>query len=395
MKGMRPLIAVPSICAWLLVASGLGLSLSSRQDGKPSAAALVFFGTYTGEKSRGIYVSRLDLSSGALTTPQLAAETPSPSYLAVHPNARFVYAANEVSRFNGKDTGSVSAFAVDGESGTLEPLNQHASGGDGPAHLIVDKSGRHVLVANYGGGSVAVLPIGADGSLKPASVVVQHTGSSVDPKRQTKPYAHSINLDPANRFAYAADLGLDKVLIYRFNAATGSLTANEPAYVTVEAGAGPRHLAIHPDRPFAYVINEMAMTITAFRRNAESGALSAVQTVSTLPEGQTVQSGFSTADVQVHPSGKFLYGSNRGHDSIVSFAIDQQSGKLTYIEHRATQGHTPRAFGIDPTGTYLLAANQRSDSVVVFRIDKQTGRLTPTQHTVNIGSPVCVKFIAP
>ena len=390
---MHPPIAVPSICAWLLVASGVGLTLSSGQDSKPSGEALVFFGTYTGEKSRGIYVSRLNLASGALTTPQLAAETRNPSYLAIHPDATSLYAANEVSRFNGKDTGSVSAFAVDGTSGMLKPLNQQASGGDGPAHLIVDKNGRNVLVANYGGGSVAVLPIGADGGLKPASAVVQHTGSSVDPKRQTKPYAHSINLDPANRFAYAADLGLDKVLIYRFSPDKGSLTTNDPPFAIVEPGSGPRHFAIHPDRPFAYVINEMPMTITAFTRNAESGALAAVQTVSTLPDGQSVQSGFSTADVQVHPSGKFLYGSNRGHDTIVSFSIDQQTGRLTSIEHRPTQGRTPRAFGIDPTGSYLLAANQRSDSVVVLRIDKETGRLTPTEHTVNVGSPVCVKFI--
>jgi 6-phosphogluconolactonase len=390
---MQPTILVASICACLLVAPAVGSSVSSEQDKRSSADALVFFGTYTGEKSRGIYVSRLDLASGALTTPQLAAETPSPSYIAVNPDARFLYAANEVSRFNGKDTGSVSAFAVDRTSGTLRPLNQQASGGDGPAHLIVDKIGRNVLVANYGGGSVAVLPIGADGRLQPASAVVKHTGSSVDPKRQTKPYAHSINLDPANRFAYAADLGLDKVLIYRFNPDKGSLTANDPPFATVQPGSGPRHFAIHPDRPFAYVINEMTMTIGAFTRDAGSGALTALQTISTLPDGHSVQTGFSTADVQVHPSGRFLYGSNRGHDTIVSFAIDHQTGRLTYIEHRPTQGRTPRAFGIDPTGTYLLAANQRSDSVVVFRIDKRTGRLAPTKHTVNVGSPVCVKFI--
>jgi 6-phosphogluconolactonase len=392
---MQPLVAVPSICAWLLVASAVGLSLSSGQHGKgkPLGDTLVFLGTYTGEKSRGIYVSRLELASGALTMPQLAAETTSPSYLAIHPDARFVYAANEVSRFGGKDTGSVSAFAVEPTSGMLRPLNQQASGGDGPAHLIVDKSGRNVLVANYGGGSVAVLPIGADGGLRPASAVAQHTGSSVDPKRQTKPYAHSINLDPANRFAYAADLGLDKVFIYRFSPDPGSLMAADPPFATVEPGSGPRHFAIHPDRPFAYVINEMAMTITVFNRNAESGALTTVHTVSTLPNGQSVQSGFSTADLQVHPSGKFLYGSNRGHDTIVSFAIDRQTGRLTYIEHQSTQGRTPRAFGIDPTGRYLLAANQRSDSVVVFRIDTESGRLTPTGHTVNVGSPVCVKFI--
>ena len=381
------------ICASLLVVSVLGSSSSSGQDARSSAGALVFFGTYTGPTSRGIYVSRLDLASGALTTPQLAAETPSPSYLAVHPDAGFVYAANEVSRFKGRDTGSVSAFAVDRSSGMLRPLNQQASGGDAPAHLIVDRMGRNVLVANYGGGSVTVLPIAADGGLKPASAVLQHTGSSVDPKRQAGPHAHSINLDPTNRFAYAADLGLDKVLIYRFRPEHGSLTASDPAFTTVPPGSGPRHFAIHPDRPFAYVINEMAMTVTAFARDAGSGALTALQSISTLPKGQSVASGFSTADVQVHPSGRFLYGSNRGHDTIAVFAIDGRTGRLSHVENRSTQGSTPRAFGIDPTGTYLLAANQRSDSVVVFRIDEQTGRLMPTVHTASVGSPVCVKFL--
>jgi 6-phosphogluconolactonase len=366
------------------------------QGGRSSSAGgemFVYFGTYTGEKSKGVYVSRLDLASGTLTPPELAGETASPSFLAVHPSQNFLYAVNEVSEFQGKASGSVSAFAIDRNTGRLTALNQQPSVGRGPAHLVVDKAGRNVLVANYGGGSVAVVPIGTDGTLKPPSAFIQHTGSSVNPQRQKEPHAHSINVDPANRFAYAADLGLDKVLVYRFDVEKGTLVANDPPFAAVAPGAGPRHFAIHPNAPFAYVINEISLTVTAFRRDPDRGSMTEVQTISTLPLGQAVEPGFSTAEVQVHPSGRFLYGSNRGHDTIVVFAIDEKSGRLTHVEHRPTQGSTPRGFGIDPTGRYLLAANQRSDSVVVFRIDQQTGRLTPTGQTINVGAPVCVKFV--
>ncbi|MGH9160234.1 MAG: lactonase family protein [Vicinamibacteraceae bacterium] len=363
------------------------------QQAQSSSDMLVYFGTYTRETSKGIYVARLDLASGALSTPELAAETESPSYLAVHPSGDFLYAANEVRTFRGKESGSVSAFSIDRKSGALTPLNQEASVGRGAVYLVVDKTGRSVLVSNYGGGSVAALPIGSDGKLAPASAFVQHTGSSVHPERQRGPRAHSINLDPANRFAYAADLGLDKVLIYRFDPEAGSLVANDPPFAAVKPGAGPRHFAFHPSGRFAYVINEINVTLTAFAANPETGVLTELQTVSTLPSGRSVQPDFSTADVQVHPSGKFLYGSNRGHDSIVVFAIDQTSGRLTYVENEPTQGSTPRGFGIDPTGTYLLAANQRSNSVVVLRIDQQSGRLTPTGHTIELDTPVCVKFV--
>ena len=356
---------------------------------------LVYFGTYTGAKSKsqGIYVSRLDLASGALTAPELAAETTSPSFLALHPARDFLYSVNEVGTFEGKPGGSVSAFAIARGTGTLSLLNQQSSAGAGPAHLVVDKSGKNVLVANYGGGSVAVLPIQPDGTLKPASAFIQHTGSSVNLQRQKQPHAHSINVDPPNRLAYVADLGLDKVLIYRFNAEKGSLVANDPPFASVEGGAGPRHFAFHPKGRFAYVINEMHCTVTAFAVDPRRGALKELQTISTLPAGQSVASGYSTAEVQVHPSGRFLYGSNRGHDSIAVFAIDQTSGRLTHLQNEPTQGSTPRGFGIDPTGTYLLAGNQRSDSVIVFRIDRETGRLTPAGHKIEIGSPVCVKFL--
>jgi 6-phosphogluconolactonase len=354
---------------------------------------LVYFGTYTGAKSKGIYVSRLDPASGALGPPLLAAETTSPSFLAVRPGGDFLYAANEVGNYEGKASGSVSAFAIDRRTGMLTALNQQASVGAGPAHLVVDKTGRNVLVANYGGGSVAVLPIDAAGRLQPASAFIQHTGASVNPERQKAPHAHSVNVDPANRFAYVADLGLDKVLVYRFNASDGSLAANDPPFASVQPGAGPRHFAFHPNGRVAYVINEMHCTVTAFVSDAKRGALTAFQTISTLPADQPTLPSYSTAEVQVHPSGKFLYGSNRGHDSIVVFAIDGKTGRLTYVENTPTQGSTPRGFGIDPTGGYLLAANQRSDSVVVFRIDQRTGRLTPTGNTIDVGAPVCVTFV--
>lgn len=381
--------------AALLVVVALSLGVPGRAQA-PSPAPngmLVYFGTYTGAKSKGIYVSRLDGASGALTPPQLAADTSSPSFLAVHPGGGFLYAVNEVSTFEGKTSGAVSAFAINRATGLLKALNQQPSVGTGPAHLIVDKGGQNALVANYGGGSVAVVPIGKDGRLKSPSAFVQHSGSSVNPQRQKEPHAHSINLDPANRFAYVADLGLDKVLVYRFDAGKGLLTLNDPSSASVKPGAGPRHLALDSSGRFAYVINEMDLTVTVFSNDTATGTLREVQTISTLPPGQSVQQGYSGADVQVHPSGKFLYASNRGHDSLAVFAIEASSGRLTYVENEPTQGSTPRGFGIDPDGRYLLAGNQRSDSVVVFGIDPQTGKLAPTGHKIDIGAPVCVKFV--
>jgi 6-phosphogluconolactonase len=257
--------------------------------------------------------------------------------------------------------------------------------------VIVDQTGRNALVANYGGGSVSVLPIGKDGSLATATAFIQHQGSSVDPRRQQGPHAHSINLDAANRFAFAPDLGLDKILVYRFDAAAGTLAANDPAWAAVAPGSGPRHFAFHPNGKFAYVINEMKSTVTGFRYDAARGALVDVQTVSTLPAGPV--EGNSTAEVQVHPTGKFVYGSNRGHDSIAVFAADAATGQLTLVETESTQGKAPRNFGVDPSGQFLLACNQGSDTIVGFRIDQQTGALTPTGQKLDVPSPVCVTFV--
>ncbi len=365
-------------------------------DGTAAAGQLlVYVGTYTrGGKSKGIYVGRLDLARGALSQIGVAAESENPSFLALHPSGKFLYAVNEVASFGDEKNGAVSAFAVDPADGRLTLLNQQASGGGGPCHLVVDRDGRHALVANYGGGSVACLPIGDDGRLAPRSSFIQHRGSSVNARRQSAPHAHSINLDQENRFAVAADLGLDKLLVYRFDAGRGLLTPHDPPSAAVAPGAGPRHFAFHPSGRYAYVINEMNLTVTAFGYDGQRGVLSPLQTIATVPD-DAPRSGLSTAEVRVHPSGKFLYGSNRGHDSIVVFGIDQDTGRLTHVENEPTRGRTPRNFFIEPGGKYLLAENQASDTVVVFRIDAATGALTPTGHVASVPSPVCIRTLAP
>ncbi len=351
----------------------------------------VYIGPYTGEQSKGIYVCRFDSKSGRLESPQLAAEVTNPSFLAVHPNGRFLYAVSEVSTYEGQRSGYVNAFEIDRGTGKLTLLNKVSSRGGGPCHLVVDKTGKNLLVANYGGGSVALFPIKKDGKLDEAFTFIQHSGSSVDPKRQGGPHAHCVVLSDDNRFAFVADLGLDKVLIYRFDAQLGTLTPNDPPFVKVNPGAGPRHFAFHPSDKFAYVINEIQSTVTAFAYDAGRGALREIQSISTLPAGFSGRN--STAEIQVARSGRYLYGSNRGHDSIAVFAIDKKKGTLTSVEQVPTGGKTPRNFNIDPTGSYLLAANQSSNTVVVFRVDGKTGRLTPTGQSVEVFSPVCVEFV--
>ncbi len=387
MKTMRPLhFVITFVSAWLLL-GGVPAAESASADGE----FIAFVGTYTGAKSKGIYAFHLD-AKGGLMPLGLAAQSVSPTFLAVHPNQRFLYAANEVGNFRGQKSGAVTAFAINPRTGKLALLNQQSSGGGGPCHLAVDNTGKWLLVANYGGGSIAALPIKADGTLGEAVTFIQHTGSSVDKKRQEGPHAHFITTDPANRFALTCDLGLDKVLVYKFDPAKGSLAPNDPPAAAIKPGSGPRHLAFHPNGKLAYVINEMASTLTAFTYDGERGELKEVQTVSTLPADFKGSS--TTAEVEVHPSGKFVYGSNRGHDSIAVFSIDESTGKLTYVEHQSTQGKTPRHFAIAPGGAWMLAENQGSDSIVVFRIDAESGRLTRTGPMVEgVGAPVCVKFV--
>jgi 6-phosphogluconolactonase len=351
----------------------------------------VYVGTYTQRGSKGIYRFDLDAASGKLSSRTLAAEAKDPSFIAITPDQRFLYAVSEVENLDGRRSGAVSAFAIDRGTGNLTLLNHQPSGGAGPCHLVIDRAGKHVLVANYGGGSVSVLPIESDGRLGKATAFVQHKGSGLNRQRQEGPHAHSINLDAANRFAVVADLGLDKVFVYRFDAAKGTLTPNEPPSVSVAPGAGPRHFAFHPNGKNAYVINELASTVTACHYDGDRGILEPLQTISTLPKD--FKGSNTTAEVQVHPSGKFLYGSNRGHNSIAVFAIDPTTGKLSAVGHQSGGIKEPRNFGIDPTGSYLLVGNQNSDSIIVFRIDAETGELRPTGVTAEVPVPVCVKMM--
>ena len=351
----------------------------------------VYIGTYTNTTSKGIYIYQMDTATGKLTPVGTGPMVASPSFLTISPNHKFLYAANEISDFDGGKTGAISAFSITPKTGELTLLNQKASAGAGPCFVTIDSKGKNVLVANYGSGTVACLPVDVDGKLLDASATIQHTGTGPNAERQEGPHAHSINLDPANHFALAADLGVDKVFVYKFDPTHGSLTANTPPFATLAPGSGPRHLAFHPNGNFVYVINEMKSTVTTFAYDKVHGSLKELGTVSTLPEAFAGSN--TTAEVQVHPSGKFLYGSNRGHDSLAIFSIDAATGKLTLVGHESTQGKTPRNFRIDPTGNYLLAANQDTDNVVVFKIDTTTGKLTPTGQILSIPIPVCVKFI--
>lgn len=384
------LVAGCAAALWLSPGGETAVGREAEQ-AAPNKKILVFVGTYTGGKSQGIYACELDGATGALRQLGVTSGIKNPSFLAIHPSHRFLYAVSEVDRFADASGGAVTAFSLDPATARLSELNSESSGGAGPCHLVVDREGKNVLVANYGAGSASVLPIGDDGKLKPASSRVQHRGSSINQQRQEGPHAHSINLDRDGRFAFVADLGLDQVLIYRFDPEHGKLTPNDPPYTAVAAGSGPRHFAFHPSGRFAYAINEMKSTITAFRYDAQQGKLTEVQTVSTLPADFRGEN--TTAEVQVHLSGKFVYGSNRGHDSIAAFVVDETSGRLTPRGHQATGGRTPRNFGIDPNGKFLLACNQDSDSIHVLRISAKDGTLEATGKHIEIPMPVCVKMM--
>jgi 6-phosphogluconolactonase len=355
---------------------------------------LFYVGTYTedGSKSKGIYAYRYDAGTAQITPLGLAAETTNPSFVAPHPNGRLLYAVNEVGKYNGPNSGGVSAFSIDRTTGKLTFLNEVASRGADPCYITVDKTGKYVLVANYTGGSVAVFPVLADGKLGEASAFVQHTGHGTNPERQEGPHAHSIDLSLDNRFAMVDDLGLDELLVYKFDGAKGSLTPNDPPFTKVDAGSGPRHFALRPDGKFAYVIGEMGHTVTVFSNDAAGGKLQVLQTITTLPKDFTGRN--DDAEIAVHPSGKFLYASNRGEDTIAIYAIDGAKGTLTQIASVPTGGKEPRSFEIDPTGSLLFAENQKSDNIVVFKIDTRTGQLAPTGKVLNVGSPVCLKFVA-
>ena len=377
-----------SVILCILALAGAPASLSFAQSN------LVYIGTYTQPgKSQGIYALHLDPVTGALSEPRLVGKTISPSFLALHPNHKYLYAVNEVANFEGKKSGAVSAFSIEPKSGQLTFLNQQPSGGEGPCYVGLDHTGKVALVANYNSGSVASFPIEEDGKLKEAATIDQHQGKGANPQRQEGPHAHCFDVDPANHFALANDLGLDKVFVYKFDTAPGKLMPNTPPTASLPPGSGPRHLTFSRDGRYVSCINEIASTVTAFHYDGVKGTLESFQTLSTLPADFHGSS--TTAEIILHPSGKFLYGSNRGHDSIAIFSVDQANGKLTPAGHESTQGKTPRGFNIDPSGQYLLAANQNTDNVVSFKIDQNSGALKPTGSTVKVGSPVHVVFYVP
>ena len=368
------------------------LPLAARQTGKGDT--LVFVGTYTGGKtnSQGIYAFRMREAAGkpSFAPLGLAAETASPSFLTVDAARGLLFAVNETDTYEGKPTGSVSAFAIDRATGKLTLINRQPSLGKAPCHLTLDKSGRFLIVANYSSGTVAVLPVAANGRLGEPTVV-QHSGSSINKERQEAPHAHCTTFDPAYRFFFACDLGIDNLMVYRLDEVKGALTPHTPPFAAVKAGSGPRHMTFRPDARFAYVLNELTSTVTAFAYDAQKGVLTERQTLSTLPTSYTGQN--SGAEIVMHPSGKFLYTSNRGHNSIAIFRVDQASGALTFVRAQETGGRTPRNFALDPSGRLLLAANQESATIVVFDVDQNSGELKANGVTIDAPTPVCVTFL--
>lgn len=358
----------------------------------PSEAPLrVYVGTWTSSEDggQGIYRFDFDATAGTLSAQGQATETPNPSYLTLSPDGRYLYSVNQTA-----DSSAVSAFRVDDATGDLVHLNTVPAGGQSPCYISIDQTGQWVLVANYVSGTVAVFPVQSNGALSEATDVVQHTGSSVNPDRQEGPHAHYINVDPQNRFAFASDLGIDQVRIYPFDTELGRLDTQAVRAVEATPGAGPRHLDFHPSGQYVYVVGELDGTVTAYRYNASEGQMTRLQTISTLPDD--FDGANKSADIHVHPSGKFLYASNRGDsDSIVSYAIDPESGRLSLVGRQAEAIQWPRNFVIDPSGQYLLAANRHADRITVYRIDPATGALTFTGHSVAVPEPMCIKFLEP
>jgi 6-phosphogluconolactonase len=353
---------------------------------------LAYIGTYTTkQQSKGIYAYNFNPATGEFTEIGLAAETTDPSFVAVHPDGKHLYAVNEVGDFNGQKSGAISSFEIDRKTGKLKFLNQVSTHGAGPCFVSLDKTNRFVLVANYDGGSVTTFEIEPDGSLSLAKGFVQHSGSGTDKERQEGPHAHWIATSPDNRFALVADLGLDDVLVYKFDDVQGKLTPNSPPYAQVKAGSGPRHLAFAPNGKFAYLVTEMASTVVAFSWNAEKGTLQTLQTLPMLPKDYNGVR--EAAEITVHSNGKFVYASNRGSaNSIAAYKVDGAKGTLTPIGIYPSGGKIPRHFTIDPTGKFLITANADSGNIVTLKIDENTGALSPTGKEVSVPSPVCIAF---
>ena len=353
------------------------------------AQPLVFVGTYTTHGSKGIYAYRFDAATGKLNSLGLAAETPQPSFLVASRDEKVLYAANEMQDFDAQKSGAVSAFAIVAD-GKLKLLNQLASRGADPAHVTLDRTGKYLIAANYTGGNITIFPIEQNGGLGQASDFVQHKGSSVNRERQEGPHPHEVVMSPDNRFVLVPDLGLDEVVIYPFDAVRGKLgTAHS---VKVEPGSGPRHLAFSKDERFVYLLTEMKSTVAVYSYDKSNGGLKELQTISSLPADFKGEN--TGAEIEVHPSGQFLYASNRGdNNSIAVFSIDTKTGKLKLEQIESTQGKTPRHFAIDPSGQWLLAENQDSDNIVIFRIDPKSGRLTASGQPVQVSSPTCIEFV--
>lgn len=353
-----------------------------------TASIYLFVGTYTepeNSQSEGIYIYRMD-TSGNLTPQSIAKGVANPSFLAIHPSHNYLYAVNELKEFKGQSGGGVSAFAIDPASGYLTLLNTQPSQGEEPCYISIDGTGRYALVANYTSGNIALFPIEVGGKLGPVIQAIQEFGSSINPERQEGPHAHCFLPDPGNTFALEANLGIDKLLVYQMDIDQGRL--DKHAEVLVHPGAGPRHLAFNPKGQYLFLINELNNTLTSYRY--QSGSLQELHTVSTLPAGFNGKN--SCADIHITPDGKFLYGSNRGHDSIVCFQVDEKTGALSYQAHTPTGGQEPRNFVIDPRGEFLLVANQKSNNIVTFKIDPDTGSLIKTGVETNVPTPVCLKF---
>ncbi|HEY4329682.1 MAG TPA: lactonase family protein [Phycisphaerae bacterium] len=358
------------------------------------AAQAKQYWVYVGNNgTTGIGLYKLDVEKGTLSADGMAAPANKPGFLAIAPNQKLLF-AGVAGTGPANTAGAIESFSIDAATGKLTVINQQSSAGDEPAYVAVDPAGKNVLTANYGTATVAVLPFDTSGKLSPATTVITETGSSTDPSRQTHAYAHSINCDPSGKFAISCDLGADKLFLYKFDSTAGKLTANDPAFVTVPAGSGPRHLTFSPNGKFVYVLNEMGATVVAYSYDAAKGGLKQIQIIKTL---KSDEKGNTSAEVQIDPSGKFLYASNRLTTNYLTiFAIDQATGMLTQKGYQDAMGKTPRSYRIDPTGHFMVLANQDSDNLVLFKIDQATGMLTAVGQPIasNVKAPICVKFVA-
>jgi 6-phosphogluconolactonase len=395
------------VSRWI-VGVGLGLAIAggsalgqraADQTQERAGDNWVFFGTHNSGAGRGFSIARFDSETGKLTVPTFNVQSDACSYFVIAPDGKHLYTCNSVANFGGAPhMGAVSAFALDARTGQLTLLNQLASAGENPPYISLDKTGRYALVANYQGnavagegGTVAVFSIKADGSFDRQTAFDQHKGTSIDPRRQGQAYAHSFIVDPSNKFALCPDLGLDKVFVYKFDEKTGALTANDPAFAAVKPGSGPRHMTFHPNGKIAYVIQEMGSMITVFNWDVEKGTLKALQEISTLPAD--FQGTNTSAEIRITPDGRYVYASNRGHDSIAQFTVDGATGKLTFVQTVPCGGKTPRNFEFDPSNRWLLVTNHGSDNAVVFKIDAASGKLTQRGEPVAVANPFGVRFL--